>query len=80
MAQCFRWRRLYTIAGGSGFSPVTGLTSFLTVHTCLVDFTFTYIVAHSKAVLPAQYAVLSFRVMELVPRWAFPTNVTGYEI
>lgn len=67
MAQCFHWRRLCTITGGNGFSPVTASTSFLTLHTCLVDFTFTCIVAYSKAFLPAQYVVLSFRAMELVP-------------
>ena len=54
-----------------------GFFSYLT--PCPVHFTFTY-VADSKAVLPAQDVVLSFRVMELVPWWAFPMNVTGYEI
>ena len=53
---------------------------FLPYTPARVDFTFTYILAYNKAVLPAQYVVLSFRVMELVLWWAFPMNVTGYEI
>ena len=53
---------------------------FLPYTPALVDFTFTYILAYNKAVLPAQYVVLSFRVMELVLWWAFPMNVAGYEI
>lgn len=39
---------------------------FLPYTPALVDFTFTYILAYNKAVLPAQYVVLSFRVIELV--------------
>ena len=34
VAQCFHWRRFYTITEGNGFSFVTSLTSFLTLHTC----------------------------------------------
>lgn len=44
-----------------------GFDFFSYLTPCPVDSTFTYIVAYSKAVLLAQYVVLSFRVMELFP-------------